>query len=154
MSIVTNGTLSAGNTSIGGALSATGDIYGQQDIYTSAWQAWTSPATVGLSAAPALTEYVYYKKIGKLVVVAFYFSGESSATSFQFTLPFKTAPAMPAVVTPIKYTDSAGAGTESGTLVINSDTTQADMFINWDNGAWTASGLKRAQGQFFYEAAV
>jgi len=150
----TNARLGIGTADPSVSLDVTGAIHSTGDIYTAAWTDYSETSTVvGWSSIDY--KAIYTKKIGKTVFVKFYIQGTSNSTATTFTVP---------------YSSIAVGGGEFGALLIygsdNSSNLTAPGVIKLPIGSnivyvfkglpevvWTASGTKRIQGQFFYEAA-
>jgi len=134
---------------------AAGNIQAVGDIYSVALTDYSGTSTiVGWSSR---TTFIYYKKIGKTVIVYFYIYGTSNAATTSFTLPF-TAKTIAGMVTSntCKGQDggtsiaggvSCAVGSASNVLVFSS--TQGAQ----ETGGWTATDGKAIEGQFTYEAA-
>jgi len=120
------------------------------DIRNVAWTEYGTISTIVGWSSRTLTE-IKYKKVGNLVFVTYNISGTSNATNITFTLP---------------YTNAANAVYSAcGQVADNGLVQQINGFTNLPNGsatvtvfrdgiftAFTASGVKNAYGQFWYEA--
>ena len=134
------------SAAIGGALIASGDIYtAQLTDY--------SGTTVITGYSAIATKYVFYKTVGKTVLVWFYISATSNGNLASFTLPYTQnstmQPNSPGLV--IRYTDTAASVVRGHGFVNNA------VFQYYENifgGANITNGHTCiACGSFFYEAA-
>ena len=107
---------------------------------------------VGWAASP--TGKIMYKKVGSLVFVKFSIIGTSNATNATFTVPYTIKGDMDTYL-PAGYTkDNGVAQTAPG--CIRPGINAATVYLYKDlttSVAWTNSGDKRIDGEFFYEAA-
>lgn len=111
------------------------------------WTDYSATSTV-TGWASFTTKHIYYKRIGKLVFVAFFLDGTSDATSASFTLPYALA-AAPAIQTPIRTRDNTGSR-DTGALTITAGASTVNLQPTAASVTWTASGTKEARGQFCY----
>jgi len=124
------------------------------DLYNAVWADYGGTSTiVGWSGVPAV-DIIQYKLIGKLCFVCFYISGTSDTTTVTFTLPYTSAN------TTVQYGGAMLTATDNGTgitsgarcwLAANSAT--VSCYTDMTTGAWTNTGTKAVQGQFWYETA-
>lgn len=124
-----------------------------RDVYTDAYQDWTSFATiVGFSGTPGGS--IYYKKIGKLVFVRFSLSGTGNNTAMSFTLPYNKVNDGTTTEWKMRAQDAGtwlnGAGMGR---IANASPGLAVFYTSEALAAWTASGNRQLYGQFWYEAA-
>lgn len=135
---------STGDVTIAGFAKVTGDIYTVAATNYSA-----SVTQVGWAAA-GLTCSVYYKKIGKLVIVWFNISGTSDDTSVQFTgSPYTRALDVHGTC----YGYDSVAGRDGGIYHV---WTSTPNIINIDHQSatnWSATGNKMVKGQIMYYTA-
>jgi hypothetical protein len=94
---------------------------------------------------------VFYRKMGRLVVVHFALAGTSNATTVSFTLPYAkdSVSSSPAAQTPCKARDN---GTYYvGLAVIFPGGSTVSVYPTVDTTvAWTNSGAKEAFGTLIY----
>ena len=96
---------------------------------------------------------IYYIKIEHLVFVWFQLAGTSNSTAVNFTLPHSAEDA-------IGLRMATAGGTDNGTVLTGvqrmtietTDTSKLNVYKDGAAAAWTASGTKGANGQFFYAA--
>ena len=139
-------TQASGNVSITG-----GSITGVIGLYTSDLADYGAFSTItGFSSVA--NRRIGYKKIGKTVLVDFFISGTSNATTFSFTLPSTLANISYYYISvAVNGSDNSSHLTNAAELTINPNSNVANLYTNFNNGAWTASGTKTAYGQFRYE---
>lgn len=95
---------------------------------------------------------ISYKKIGKTVFVRFRLEGTSNATTASFTVPVN--PVAGNNYRGCAYTVDNGTPTSTGgVFVLLESVTRVDIYKDMASTAWTNSGDKTAEGQFWYEAA-
>jgi hypothetical protein len=115
--------------------------------------AWTSYGGTSTATgwAAGVGKAIYYKRIGKLVVVEFELSGDSNQTYATFTLP-DTVNANGNYSFFMSASDNGGALAAAAGF-IQENTNIVSLYANAAKGAWTNSGTKSAKGQFWYIAA-
>lgn len=106
----------------------------------------SSTTIVGFSSAA--TELVQYKRVGKLCYVEFILNGTSDTTTFSFTLPHKNVGYV--TYTPTMFYNASSQSSTPGVANMNNDSTTVNLYTDWNSGAWTDSGNKRAYGSFIY----
>ena len=112
------------------------------------WADYFATSTkVGWAASPTGT--IYIKKIGKTVFVHFIITGTSNATNATFTLPYINATILPYLFCRVENLGSPNTGIIE--LPASSSTVTLDATSSY--GAWSNTGTKRAEGQFFFESA-
>ena len=123
------------------------------DIYDTAWTDYSSTSTV-VGWSSFTTKKIFYKKVGRLVFVAFTLTGTSNSTAVTFTLPF-------AVINEagLRFGDALSLATDNGVtlttpgrVTTQENDTTAFIYTEFANAAWTASGSKDVRGSFWYEA--
>jgi hypothetical protein len=138
---------------VGGTLAVTGISTFTADVRTTAWTDYGATSTItGWSALT--TQKIFYKKLGKLVYVAFQLEGTSNATSATFTLPVaRSTDAGFTLTAPMggDIQNNGAAVTVASYLSLPSASSTVTLVLS--SGAWTGSSGKRAAGEFFYEAA-
>jgi hypothetical protein len=132
-----------------GTISASSTVTAVGDIRTVPLTDYSSTSTV-VGWSSTSTKSIYYKQIGKTVIVYFDIIGTSNSTSATFTVPF-TASVAPRfnilIVAQDNGTYAVGsAGISGGT--ISCSPTPATAFT-----AWTNSGAKIVRGQFVFDIA-
>jgi hypothetical protein len=141
------------DASMAGAFKAT-------DFYTSvAWTDYFASSTItGWAASPTGT--IYYKRIGKTVVVSFYITGTSNAASAKFTLPVAAHASYPTFYTwSIRAVNNGTAQATPGMARLSpaGSTTLVECVLGWNSnpatGDFTTSGTKQIMGTLIYEAA-
>ena len=117
-----------------------------------AWADYGATSTiVGWSSADP--KYIYTKKIGKMVFVAFNIQGTSNSTTATFTLPYTSSNTIDYhAVLPYAYDNGAVVAMSNLDLPKNSATVTCYK-TPATAGGWTNSGGKRVIGQFCYESA-
>lgn len=140
-----------GNLYLGGAGNAANVIlYG--DIYNTAWSDYaTSSLIVGWSSFT--TKVIRYKKVGKLVFVCFNIVGTSNSTSTSFTLPYTSANTTVAFYGACRYVNNGSGGVAPGRTLLPANSIACTVNTDWAGSAWTSSGSKEIQGEFWYESA-
>lgn len=123
-------------------------VFGSSDdVYTTSWRSFT-PTVTGFSGTPTAT--CYYMRLGDLVFVTYDISGTSNLTTFTFTCPI-TAGGTSAYQSVIAYTvDNGVVQGNKGRSRMTSGSALTTLY--YGTGAWTASGAKRAIGEFWYRA--
>jgi hypothetical protein len=130
------------------------------DLYNSvAWTDYFASSTItGWAASP--TGNIYYKRIGKTVVVSFYITGTSDAATAKFTLPVAAHASYPTYYTwAIRAVDNGTAQATSGMARLSpaGSTTLVECVLAWNSnpatGDFTTSGTKQIMGTLVYEAA-
>lgn len=136
----------SGDGSIGGDLSATGDIFTVQTVDYGG-----TSTIVGWSALTA--QRILIKKIGKMVFVHFNLDGTSDDTVVTFTLPHTSATTTQTVYGgSLNTTFDNGAHAASGTCKITSNSSTVTCLTS-AAGAWTGSGSKQVIGFICFETA-
>lgn len=121
------------------------------DIYTAQWADYSALTTItGWSSFTV--KHIYTKKIGKTVLVSYYLTGTSNATTTSFTLPYLSASGFQLFSNPAVAEDNGGTAV-AGAVQLNASTQTAICYTNMSTGTWTNSGTKSVIGQFFYETA-
>jgi hypothetical protein len=115
------------------------------DIHTVPWTDFSTTAITGW--ASYTTKHLRYKKVGSLVFVTFFIEGTSNSTSTHFTLPFRNN-GLVHVSVPGQTRNSGFF--DLGVTEVSSDSKTAVCYKLIGGGTWTASGIKRVAGQFFY----
>ena len=115
------------------------------------WADYFATSTkTGWAASP--TGQIYTKKIGKTVFVAFNITGTSDQTYATFTVPYTSSNTVANVN--VGYALNSGTGVTNGALILlPANDSIVTLYKGVDAGAWTNSGTKAIQGQFFYESA-
>jgi len=95
---------------------------------------------------------IRYKKIGNFYFVQFVIEGTSggSGTVASFTVP-ETKDTDESCVNIIRVKNNSGSWV-AGLQVLGNASTQVNLYSDPNGTAWTASGTKGVQGQFWYEA--
>jgi hypothetical protein len=130
--------------------SSTGDI-ATGDIATDQWSNYYSSSTV-VGFSSMTSSVINYKRFGKLVFVQLNLTGTSDTTTLTFTLPYSTR-SDEIMVHSIKYIDAGTWGTTPGSVQLGISDSGVSAYTDMDAAAWTASGSKGIQGNFWYEAA-
>ena len=118
------------------------------DIYTVQFTEYSATSTiVGWSSFSS--KYIRYKKIGKLMFVQFYLTGESDDTATTFTLPYSLTTNPPIYV--VCKIINGGAAATIGLLGMAISNNVVYLYPAITGGPWSASGGKEAIGQFWYE---
>jgi hypothetical protein len=121
------------------------------DFYTYPWTDYSASSTItGWSSFT--NKEIYYKKIGKLVFVAFQLDGTSNSTSAIFSLPYSATSSGPALRFPVQSQNNGGVFV-FGMGLLDPGSNAVDLRKDPDGGSYTASGTKSVRGQFWYEAA-
>jgi len=118
---------------------------------------WTdfggSSTIVGWVDPLASSSLINYKQVGNIVFVQFYLDGVSDTTTVTFTLPFTQISTNGVELkVAIQVGDNSVQLTTAGLLVLPSNSATATCYIDMSGAAWTATGNKRVQGQFWFEA--
>lgn len=131
---------------------AAGNIVATGDIYTTAWTDYSSTSTITGWVSRTTTK-IYYKKIGKTVLVQFYLEGTSNATTVSFTLPFSQQ-------ANVAIDMAGGACQDNGSwqatpceISLAASASTVNVYKAVPSVAWTNTGTKTAIGMFFYESA-
>lgn len=113
-------------------------------------EAWTTftPATTGFSGTPT-TNLAKYMQRGKDVKVLIDVNGTSNASTTTFTLPVASKNSLRYVC--VRTTDNGGTSVV-GEIDLGAASTTANVYPTPASGAWTASGAKRFEAAFVYEA--
>ena len=130
-----------------------GDVVVTDDIYTVDLFDWSASANVtGFSGTP--TENVYYRKLGKMVTVWFYFSGTSDAVngaSSTFTLPFASANNTNQFnVNAMEATNNGVTLSAAGRVSIGQNSLTCSLYPTFDLGSWALANAKRMLGNITY----
>jgi len=102
---------------------------------------------VGWSAYDGGYPDIFYSTHGKLVFVVFRIEGTSDNTAVTFTLPYNNGGNIGALNV-YRAMDNGTWGT--GVFSLPTGSNIVSLFSSPAGAAWTASGNKRIQGQFFY----
>lgn len=122
-----------------------GSILASGDIYTKALTDFSGSSYVsGWADTP--TVVLYYKKIGKTVIVNYNIDGTGNSSATTFGLPSASSIS---VVAPAAYTVNDGAYDSSPGYCSISGITAS--LYRYAGTAWTASGNKNIAGQIIYE---
>jgi len=137
------GTIGATTPSIGNFSSvvSTGNIY---SIPLTSYLA--SSTVVGWSGTP--TGSIYYKRIGNTMLVSYTITGTSNATSTSFTLPYLVSNNTLAV----GYAQDNTGTDEASRISMSAAGYVINFYKDVAGSAWTDSGTKTINGQFWYEA--
>jgi len=120
------------------------------DLYSVAWTDYSATSTItGWSGFTV--KIIRYKKIGKLMWVAFQIAGPSDAATVSFTLPY-TAAASGLFEFPILVVDNGVTAATPGRGLLLVGASTVNCYKDYTGAAWTASGTKQARGEFWYEA--
>lgn len=117
------------------------------DLYSITYTDYSSTSTLtGWSSTT--TKQIYYKKIGKLVLIEFYISGTSNATTTNFTVPSTIYPTATRFCV-AHCIDSGGSTIGFGLLSTSGqfDFTVSDVYTL---SSWTNSGTKSIRGYIMY----
>lgn len=128
------------------------------DIYNVAWTDYAGTSTItGWSSFTSNRKLIYYKKIGKTVLVSFLLEGTSNATSISFTLPYT---AVTDAGNLMEYGGALTYSIDNGSLLtvasrvsIGANSATVNCYSNMGIGAWTGSGTKSVRGSFWFETA-
>lgn len=148
--IDTSGYMGIGTTTPSEKLDVSGNLKVSGDIYTDKWQDYSISTISGFSSFTY--SKIRYKKIGNLVLVNYNILGTSNSNVFTFTLPYSNSNQ--------SYSDinAFGVGTDNSVtlssphIYLPTDSNIITVYQNWQSSSWTASGTKRMNGQFWYEA--
>ena len=120
------------------------------------WTDYTAASTiVGWSSFTSSRKFIFYKKLEKIVFIAFHLEGTSNSISTTFTLPFISYNAGSGTVFDFSgmfgtaYDNSVALTTIANFHLPNNSST-VTCYTTWANGAWTAAGTKIIEGQFWY----
>lgn len=118
-------------------------------IYTVDYTDYSGTSTItGWSSLS--TSIIDYFKIGKLVWVWFSFAGTSDTTTVSFTLPFANANEAHTLNTACRASDNGTDLTTPGLVRMTANSTTVNVYSDFSLAAWTGSGNKQCEGQFFY----
>jgi hypothetical protein len=122
------------------------------NLYSVPWTDYSAISTI-VGWSSFTTKEIKYKRLGKLVFVAFCITGTSDSTSLTFTLPV-AMPATWVISRPVaRSVDNGAAGI--GYVRLPSSTLPSSSVQAYPDAAgsnWTNSGTKSIEGQFFYES--
>jgi hypothetical protein len=100
------------------------------------------------------TKKIYTMKIGKLVLVQFFITGTSDATTAQFTVPYVSSAAMGEATGNLSFCQDNGTGNSTaGAIRMPDSGSVVNLYYANFTNAWTASGTKQAVGQFWFTQA-
>jgi hypothetical protein len=119
------------------------------DIYTDEWQSFTGSSTISGWSSLA-TSRLLYKKLGNLVYVQYQLEGISNSTGTSFTVPYTQQSNIPLRV--IQRGMNAGSQLDYCYASFPSSSTLVTFYPTKSASSWTASGEKRIEGEFWYEA--
>lgn len=114
------------------------------DIATIPWTDYSNISTITGWSSFTVKE-IFYKKMGRFVVVQWRLNGTSNATAANFTLPYTVTDT---VYIPIATRDNSGVRTIG---IANPTGTTAYLFKDPTLAGWTAAGTKEAAGQFWFD---
>jgi hypothetical protein len=115
-----------------------------------AWTDYSATSTI-VGWGSYTTKQVYYKKVGKVVFVAFNIEGTSNNAATTFTLPTNSA-SIVSIIAPIVVLDN-NIRKALAYLSLAHGAATVTLSIDTDGTAWTASGNKAVYGLFWYEVA-
>lgn len=121
------------------------------DIYTAAWTDYTATSTVIGWTEPLTIKQIRYKKVGKLVFVAYYLTGTSNSTTTTFSLPYTNASGF-TVQNAQAYTENNGTTEAVGVAYLPNGSTTVNLRRNPGSVLYGNANGKSAAGQFWYEA--
>jgi hypothetical protein len=121
------------------------------DIATVQWSNYYSSSTV-VGFSSMTNSIINYKRFGKLVFVQVNLGGTSDTTTLTFTLPYATR-SDEIMVHPIKYINAGTWGTTPGSVQLGTSDSSVTAYTDMDTAAWSDTGTKGIQGNFWYEAA-
>jgi len=122
------------------------------DVYTVLWTDYGATSTiVGWAATP--TANIFYKKVGNLVCVNFYITGTSDATTASFTLPYASVNSTNGLARVAAMAqDNTSWLTTPALVALDNNSDTVNIYSDFSEAVWTASGTKIINGQFFFEA--
>lgn len=123
--------------------------YYSYDANPQGWPAFFNYAAtlVGWSGTP--TKFCTFSVVGQICFVTVYVSGTSNATNATVTAPIPWGDQQATM-------ETYGIGSDNGALLIDpmrisvGGTAIATFYTRSDGAAWTATGTKVVQGQYFY----
>lgn len=147
----------AGAATLQSTLDVTGIATFTADVKTTAWTDYTATSTiVGWSSFTSGRKFIMYKKIGKLMLVAFHLEGTSNSATTSFTLPVAAV----TVGTAFDFSTNLGFAqdntvtlTAASRLRLPNASSTVECFKDCGTTGWTTSGTKIVEGLFWYEAA-
>ena len=109
-------------------------------------------SVTAFSGSPTIR--IWYTLINQICYVTFYMTGTSNSTSTTFTVPFTSRNVSNnRVKVAIASTDNSVALTGAGSAVLPANSATVTCYVDVATGAWTNSGTKVVEGQFWYEIA-
>lgn len=121
------------------------------DFYTEGqgWQEFTT--TTGGFISTTIQE-VWFKRVGKMVIVNFHINGTSDATTMTFTLPFVHVNNTDVEVrVGVRVADAGVFQAASGMIFLAANSSIVNVFQDFAGLAFTATGIKAVQGQLWYQ---
>jgi len=111
------------------------------------WADYFATSTInGWAATP--TGNIYTKKIGKTVFVAYTITGTSNSAVTNFTVPYAIIGFNQILLN--RSIDNGGTAV-TGYVAVDTGASLIGFAKNLAGNAWTTSGTKTINGQFFYE---
>jgi hypothetical protein len=137
---------------VGSATGAgTGDVKTSGDVLTDAFQNYFSSSTV-VGWSSFTVSNIFYKKIGKMVLVLIHIAGTSNSTSTTFTLPYNIAVGSD-IIASFQVTNNGASQTAPGMFYAPAGAAVVNCYIDFQGTSWAAGNGKIVLGQFFYEVA-
>ncbi len=140
-----------GAVDFGSTLGVTGAITPSADVANVVWTDYSATTTlVGWSSTTV--KQVWYKKVGKLVFCKFSISGTSNAVGASFTVPYAVYNDYTVGVPSGTIGDNGTLQTAPGLIIMTANSATISLTKDLTTANFTASGTKRMEGQFWYEA--
>ena len=117
----------------------------------SGWIDYSSTSTVS-GWTSFTTKEIFYKKIGRLVLVVFNIEGTSNSLSASFTVPDNLAANPLTLTVPIAAINN-GSEISNGIAKGSAGNNQINLYTGLIGAGWAASGTKTTKGQFWYQMA-
>jgi len=116
------------------------------------WTDYSATSTI-VGWSSFTVKIIRYKKVGKLVFVAYRIVGTSDSTYASFTLPYTNSAEGVGTITTVYGLDNGTALTSPGVCILSPSGSTVTLYKTWAAGGWTNSGTKNANGQFWFETA-
>lgn len=120
------------------------------DAFNGTWTDYSDTSTI-VGFASYTLKLVYYRKIGNTVFVNVNLYGVSNATNVTFTLPYTAKNVTGCTYYGGAYAIDNGTATAGGLLGLSPNSSTVSGYSTMAGAAWTGSGTKAIQGQFWYE---
>jgi len=147
--VQSTGNVGIGTTSPAATLDVSGTVKATGDITTTPWTDWSPSWVTGWASFSQ--KYIRYKLVGKLCFVTYSIGGTSNSAVTEFPLPYPIGFDQSVYLSGGGETIDNSAEENGHRILLIKNNNTALFYRTAPNYAFTASGTKRVDGQFYYE---